>query len=158
MKDKAPRTAFCFLMLFLFLLFQFIFSLKIKEPYPAILFPGFGNVHENLSEIEIGKYQITVTFSNDQDTILNAASVFNSFPNWYVSRVCTHLLHQESSKELSAEKKIFEQWLKQKIEKATNREDLLQAELSKHINTFSLEERKIIKEKQVLARRFNLKH
>jgi len=157
LNNKLLRPSVILLVCFVLLFVQFAFSLKIKEPYPAILFPGFGNVHKDLSEIKISKYKVLVKFSDHQDTTLDATSVFNSFPNWYVSRVCEHLLHKPLSEDIAAERKAFEQWLKQKASEATNRQDIISVDLSKNINTFSLQERKIVKEQQLLSRGFNLK-
>jgi len=71
------RLFFLFFLSFLFA--QFLFTMKFSEPYPAIIYPGFGGVYNNSEYNSYKTHEIIITFNNSKTIKIDDKLLFGEF-------------------------------------------------------------------------------
>ena len=65
-KITVPKNVLVVMIVTVFLFIQFLLTKTIGEPYPAIIFPGFGNTFRDIDKVDVVKYETLIKFSNSQ--------------------------------------------------------------------------------------------
>lgn len=86
---KAANLFFLVFILFLFLQFGFIMS--VAEPYPAIVFPGFGDVPDKHGTMNFSEAQLWAYRSNGDSAKVEIGRDFSAIPRTYQTMMMREL-------------------------------------------------------------------
>ena len=164
MNKTSIKVLFALFIPFLFL--QFIFVLKVKEPYPSVRLPGFGNVPDDPEVLnDIKDIDVVAYFQDGDSLVLEEKVFFNTMQEWHISKIMNSLGNKRGNndKKKGKEQEInlgnytvsvslrrynyedklpaFKTWLKKRTHAVTGRTDVASLRLTQYDQEFIISTR-----------------
>lgn len=107
MNLNKHKLTFSFIALGIFLIGQFVFTIKIIEPYPAIILPGFGKFPEySENTLSFTDFELHAVFSDGKAQVLQKEKVFKEIIPWHIPSNTYNLLTSSRFSETGSPKEM----------------------------------------------------